>query len=157
MSIYRSCGNQIFRDFLKRGDRMNHQNNIYHGKIHLHLVCRVKWNFSSTQPPLSALLPRPSLSCFTANFGNLLKPFYSVMEKVHVTCFHQRKQPNCLSLQFFLQLFYEMSMSAEEVLFIFFKKRCAERQLVIKISIRSVTLGKQYKTIVNTVVVVLPG
>ena len=60
-------------------------------------------------------------------------------------------------MQFFLQLFYEMSLSAEEVLFIFLKRRCEERQLVIKISIRNVTEGKQYKTIVNIlVVVVLP-
>ena len=39
----------------------------------------------------------------------------------------------------------------------FLKKRCEDRQLVIKISIRNVTEGKQYKTIVNIlVVVVLP-
>ena len=35
------------------------------------------------------------------------------------------------------------------------KKRCAERQLVMKISIRNVTYGKHSKMIVNIVVVVL--
>ena len=61
-------------------------------------------------------------------------------------------------MQFFLQLFYEMSLSAEEVLFIFLKKRCAERQLVMTISMRNVMHGKHgkhSKTLVNIVVVVL--